>query len=84
MNLFFHQIQTGDQFRDWMFYLETCIHLHKVVAVLLVDQKFECTSIAISNLLDRSHCLPANLVAQLTWKERTRRFLHHLLIATLQ
>src|SRR5207245_1888076 len=63
--LFFNDIGTGHQFGDRVFNLQTSVHLHKIIAVIFVHQKFERSGVAIANGLYRADSLHAHFMAQL-------------------
>src|SRR5690348_1345367 len=47
--LLFDKIKPRHHLRHGMFYLQARIHLHEIVAILLIDQELKRTSIAISD-----------------------------------
>src|SRR5437764_11911403 len=66
-----------------MFNLQAGIHLHKIIAVLIVKQKFECARVAVPYLFDCMNGLRPNFLTQFGRQERTWRFFKHLLMPPL-
>src|SRR5579859_515132 len=81
--LLLDEIGACHHLRHRMFDLQARVHLHEIVAVLLVKQKLVCASIAIADMLDGANGLFANLVAQFRRQMRAGRLFQHLLVAAL-
>ncbi len=62
-NLLLDQVGTCDHLCHRVFHLQAGIHLHEIIAILLIQKKFERTRIAIANLFYRPDGLGTNFLA---------------------
>src|SRR5579859_2578966 len=81
--LLLDEIGACHHLRHRMFDLQARVHLHEIVAVLLVKQKFERACVAVADLLHGANGLFANLVAQFRRQMRAGRLFQHLLMSAL-
>src|SRR5712692_9768924 len=81
--LLLDEIGACHHLRHRVFDLQARIHLHEIVAILLVKQKFERTGVAIADLLDGANGLFTHIAAQFLREMRAGRLFQHLLVASL-
>src|SRR5689334_362530 len=79
------QINAGHPFGDWMFHLETCIHLEEIEAARLIGQKFKRSRVVILRCPRDLQSSFADRASQ-AWhgrRERRRTLLDDLLMPAL-
>ncbi len=85
----FDEIESGDRLRHRMFDLKAGVHFDEPERIgaqpaRAVGHELDCTRAAIADRLGRSDCGGTDLRAQFRRHAGGRRFLNHLLVASLQ
>src|SRR5207245_8125378 len=83
MNRLSYTIGSRDHLYHRMFNLQTGIHLHKIIAVLVIYQKFKCAGIAVSYLFDCVNGFRTNFITQFVRQKWAWRFFKNLLMPPL-
>src|SRR5690606_9839019 len=78
-----HQVDSGDEFRHGVLYLDARVHLEEIKIALRVEQEFARTGILIPNRSCGCHGSLTHARAKLRVHGDTRCFLDHLLVAPL-
>src|SRR5450830_1697511 len=81
-DLFLHDVDAGDHFRDRVFHLHARVHLDEVELAVLV-QELERAGAAVADLAAGFGAAVADLLDQLTGNARCRCLLDDLLVAAL-
>ena len=71
-DLLFDQVNSRHPLCDRMFYLDSCVHLHKVEIVILLEQKFNRSCICIMCSFCRFHRCISHFLAKLRSKSDRR------------
>ena len=78
-----NQIQTGNFFRNTVFYLNAGVHLAEIKILLVIHQKFYGARAGISRALRESHCTSTHFLPLSVGQKRRRRFFDQLLMTPL-
>ena len=78
-----HKIGTRDLLGHRMFHLDAGIHLHKVEATILIEEKLDGTGIDVADFAHGGNGDLAHLGALLIGKRRARSLLNKLLMTAL-
>ncbi|EKD60207.1 MAG: hypothetical protein ACD_54C00887G0001 [uncultured bacterium] len=79
----FHQIDPGDQLRHRMFHLQTGVHLKEIEVAVAINDEFHRAGAGIAHRFRQGAGLFAHRAARCLVQKRRRRFLDHLLVASL-
>ena len=79
-----HEIPSGDLFGDRMLNLQAGIDFKEEKLILRIHDEFECACITVIDRTGTLDCGVQQLVSQGRGQRHSRRFLEHLLMATLK
>src|SRR5699024_1954678 len=79
----FYQVNSGYPLGYRMFYLNSCIHLHKIEAAVLFKQELDGSGIFIIGRFRRLYSCFSHLLTELLTQCKRRRLFDHLLMVSL-
>jgi hypothetical protein len=82
-DLFLDQINACDLLGDWMFNLQTHVHLQEVELLMFVKQKFDCASVLIANCFCKSNCLSSHPLSSGLIHHGRRSLFNNFLVSSL-
>ena len=77
------EIESGDEFRNWMLDLQARVHLEEIEVAILVDDEFDGAGIRVTGGFGDAHGDLAHTPAHIFGDDRRRRFFEYLLMAAL-